>query len=105
MNDVSKTDWRALEAMTEEQAYANALNDPDNPPENFGQVVELREKDGMTLLERFRKALEREKKVSVTVRYDADIVRYYKAKGKGYQAIMNAALRACMEAEIAQKRA
>lgn len=54
-----------------------------------------------TLLECFRKALEREKKVSLTVMYDADVVRRYKAKG--HKSTMNAALRACMEAEQAGK--
>ena len=38
-------------------------------------------------------------KVSVTARFDADVVEWYRAKGKGYQSIMNAALRACMEIE------
>lgn len=38
-------------------------------------------------------------KVSVTARFDADVVEWYRSKGKGYQSIMNAALRACMEIE------
>ena len=102
MSDISRTDWQAFDSMTNEQAYANALSDPDNQPDNFGELVHLRKSDGTTLLERFRRALERERKISLTVRYDADVVRYYKAKGKGYQSIMNAALRACMEAELSE---
>lgn len=27
-----QTDWAHLDAMTDEEAYANALADPDNPP-------------------------------------------------------------------------
>jgi putative transcriptional regulator len=27
-----QTDWSHLDAMTDEEAYANALADPDNPP-------------------------------------------------------------------------
>lgn len=104
MSEISKTDWEALNAMTDEQAYANALSDPDNPPDTFGERIHLRKSDGKTLLERFRKAIEREKKILLSVRYDADVVRYYKAKGKGYQSIMNAALRACMEAELAAQK-
>lgn len=96
-----RTDWKALMAMTDEEITANALSDPDCPPITHGRHIPLRPEDGKTLLERLRKALEREKKVSLTVRYDADVVRWYKAKGKGYQAVMNAALRACMEAEQA----
>ena len=38
-------------------------------------------------------------KISVTARFDADVVEWYRAKGKGYQTVMNAALRACMEVE------
>lgn len=102
MNTSGKTDWAALEAMTEEEIYRNALNDPDNPPDSPGIPLELRKEDGPTLLDRFNRAIERERnKVSLTVRYDADIIDWYKAKGKGYQSIMNAALRACMEAEKA----
>ena len=103
MNNESKTDWAALEAMTDEQAYINAMNDPDNPPNVAAEPVALRKGDGATVLERFRKAIERrhQNKVLLSVRYDADVVEWYRAKGKGYQSIMNAALRACMEAEMA----
>jgi len=103
MNGTSGTDWAALEAMSDEEAYANALADPDAQPGPVGPEIDWQKEEGATILERFRKALAKENKVSLTVRYDADIVRYYKAKGKGYQAAMNAALRACMEAE--QERA
>lgn len=100
--DTLRTDWERLMNMTDGEALANALADPDNPPAGeTAKEIRLSEKDGPTLLERFHKALESEKKVHISVRYDADIVRWYKAKGKGYQAAMNAALQACMEAEQA----
>ena len=41
----------------------------------------------------FKKA----KKASVTVRFDADMVQWFKARGKGYQTRMNAVLRAFYE--------
>lgn len=93
-----------LRRMTDEQAYANALSDPDNPPlteKQLASAVRLKDIPGETLLEKLRNARKREAKQTITARFDADIVRYYKAKGKGYQSVMNAALRACMEAEIA----
>ena len=93
-----------LKNMTDDQAYANALSDPDNPPlteEQLATVVRLRDVPGETLLEKFRNAQHRESKQTITARFDADVVRYYRAKGKGYQSIINAALRACMEAEQA----
>lgn len=94
-----------LRRMTDEQAYANALSDPDNPPlteKQLASAVRLQDIPGETLLEKLRNARKREAKQIITVRFDADIVRYYraKAKGKGYQSLMNAALRACMEAEL-----
>ena len=95
-----------LRNMTDEQAYDNALSDPDNPPlteKQLASAVRLQDIPGETLLEKLRNARKREAKQIITARFDADIVRYYKAKarGKGYQSLMNAALRACMEAEIA----
>ena len=104
MNEDSRTDWKRVLNMTDAEVTANALKDPDSlplPPTGGTKEIHLSEEDGATLLERFRKALERERKVLISVRYDADIVRGYKAKGKGYQSVMNAALRACMEAEQA----
>lgn len=98
----TKTDWARLDAMTEEEIYANALADPDNPPlmeEQLANGVRLKDIPDDTLLEKFRNAQKRENKQTITARFDADVVRYYKAKGKGYQSIMNAALRSVMEAE------
>ena len=100
MNEDSRTDWKRVLNMTDAEVTANALKDPDSlplPPAGGTKEIHLSEEDGAT----FRKALERERKVLISVRYDADIVRWYKAKGKGYQSVMNAALRACMEAEQA----
>ena len=95
MNEDSRTDWKRVLNMTDAEVTANALKDPDSlplPPTGGTKEIHLSEEDGATLLER---------KVLISVRYDADIVRWYKAKGKGYQSVMNAALRACMEAEQA----
>ena len=57
-----RTDWKALMAMTDEEITANALSDPDCPPITHGRHIPLRPEDGKTLLERLRKALERERK-------------------------------------------
>lgn len=100
------TDWERLDRMTEEEICANALSDPDNPPltdEQLARAVRLKDIPGKTLIEKFHNAQKRENKQVITARFDADVVRYYKAKGKGYQSIMNAALRACMEAELNTK--
>lgn len=47
-----------LKNMTDDQAYANALSDPDNPPlteEQLATVVRLRDVPGETLLEKVPK--------------------------------------------------
>ena len=62
--------------------------------------VRLADLPGKTLVERLHSLKKRMTKRSLTVRYDADIVEYYRAKGKGYQQAMNDALRVCMEAEL-----
>ena len=67
-----------LKNMTDDQAYANALSDPDNPPlteEQLATVVRLRDVPGETLLEKFRNAQHRESKQTITARFDADVVR------------------------------
>lgn len=55
-----QTDWVAFDAITEDEAFANALADPDNQPIMPGRPVRLRAEDGATVLERFRKAVFRE---------------------------------------------
>ena len=37
-----KTDWERLRKMTDEEAYQNALDDPDNPPMDEGQLSSMR---------------------------------------------------------------
>lgn len=41
---------------------------------------------------------EQREKVQVTAKFDADMVSWFKAQGRGYQARMNAVLRAYFEA-------
>lgn len=91
-----------LLSMSEADAQANALADAEAPPltsADFDSRIQLSSIPNATLLERFRTACKESSKKSLTVRYDADIVEWYRAKGKGYQSFMNAALRAVMEAE------
>ena len=62
MNKTTGTDWERLKNMTSEESWANAVSDPDNQPNTFGPRIQLHQEDGPTLLQRFRKACEREKK-------------------------------------------
>ena len=97
-----RDDLKAAAALSDEEVHARALADPDAQPLTDAQLagmVRLADIPGATLLERLRNLKKRAIKQSLTVRYDADIVEYYKGKGKGYQQAMNDALRVCMEAE------
>ena len=37
-----KSDWARVDAMTDEEAEANALSDPDNPPITAAQLARMR---------------------------------------------------------------
>ena len=45
-----------------------------------------------------RLVLPKESKRQMTIRFDADMVEWFKSRGKGYQSHMNAILRAYMDA-------
>ena len=81
----TKTDWERLENMTEEELEAAIAGDPDwrdidpNWFEN-AKLVYLGPKKQLTL------------------RVNADVVEWFRARGEGYQTRMNAALRAYMDA-------
>jgi len=70
--------------MTDEEAYQNALSDPDNPPltAEFWKNARVVYPKG---------------KHPVTLRLDSDILTWFRLK-KGYQTEINAVLRAYMEA-------
>ncbi len=67
-------------------------------------LVQKNAEEGLSVLDRFQKALAKKNKVSVTVRYDADVLEWFQSMGKGYQTMMNAALRAFMEEAKAKSR-
>jgi uncharacterized protein (DUF4415 family) len=101
----SLTDWKEFDALTDEQVLAAAKSDPDAQPitdEEFKNFRRFPQVPGVNFLERVR-ALGKENKVSLTVRYDADIADFFKNQGKGYQRLMNNVLRAYMEAQQEHK--
>ena len=38
----AKVDWERLESMTDEEAFQNALDDPDNPPRTTAELAAMR---------------------------------------------------------------
>ncbi len=78
---ISETDWQALETMSDAE-----IDFSDIPP-----LGEEFFKDGQLRLPR--------PKTTVTMRLDADVLEWFKSKGKGYQTRINAILRMYMDAQ------
>jgi len=77
----SKTDWSRVDALAD-----GDIDTSDIPPldENFFENAILRMPD---------------RKKSVTVRLDADVLQWFRSQGKGYQTRINAVLRLYMTAQ------
>jgi len=86
----SKTDWARVDAKTEEELAADMASDPawDGLPEDWVSRAHV-----ATGLMSGRK----ENKHQVTMRFDADILDYFKRQGRGWQSRMNAVLRGFVE--------
>lgn len=82
----SETDWTRIDEMSDEE-----IDTSDIPPldETFFANAKLRMP---------------EKKVSVTVSIDADVLEWFEAQGKEFQNRINAALRIYAEAHKEQHR-
>lgn len=81
-----KTDWERLRKMTDEDIRKAIADDPDAAPElteefwNRAMIVRVT------------------KKLPMTVRLDADVLKWFRSFGKGYQTQINAVLRSYMQA-------
>lgn len=82
-----KTDWKRVNAMTDRELQDNAKSDPDTllADKTFWQNA--------TLVMPTTIGKER-----ITIRIDADILKWLKEQGRGYQSRINAILRSCMVA-------
>ena len=69
------------------------VNDPDNPAWTEDML-------GAPVLKRGRGAQAAPTKILTSVRLDADILEFFKAKGAGYQSRINAALRTEVERNL-----
>ena len=77
-----KTDWAALDALTDEEIEASIANDPDWSDDwNWGEAVLVMPP----------------KKKAISIRVDEDVLDYFKNEGAGYQRRMNAVLRSYMQ--------
>lgn len=75
----SKTDWKRLDAMTDEKIDISDI--PEAGDDFFKKAVLV---------------MPRPKSV-VTLRVDAEVLEWFRAKGKGYQTLMNAVLKGWIE--------
>ena len=84
-----RTDWSRED--TDEEIEAQIASDPDLAvPDNWEELA----------VPGFPFPLpSRENKRQVTVRYDAEVVDFFKAQGRGWQSRMNAVLRAFVESQ------
>ncbi len=81
-----KTDWDRISRLTDKEINAAIKKDPD------ALAVQPSWMDNAMIL-RPNQAKER-----LTVRFDADMVEWFKKQGRGYQTRMNAVLRSYYEA-------
>lgn len=85
----SQTDWKRLNALTDEEIEASIKNDPDWSDDwNWGDAV----------------LVIPPKKKAISIRVDEDVLDYFKHEGAGYQRRMNAVLRSYMQQKKSKKK-
>ncbi len=78
-----KTDWAAVDALTDEEIEAAVRKDPEAAPLDFDWS------DATLVIP--------PKKKAISIRVDEDVLDYFKNEGAGYQRRMNAVLRSYMQ--------
>ena len=81
----SKTDWPRIKAMKDKDITLTA----EHPAAEVKHIVRGIARRGLRPIS---------PKASISLRVDADVLEWFKAKGAGYQTRMNAVLRAFKEA-------
>ena len=85
-----ETDWKRLEALTDEDIARAVAEDPDAAP------IDLDWSDAALWIPARKKA--------VSLRIDNDILAFFRAGGRGYQTRINAVLRQYMMHRLAKKQ-
>lgn len=83
----SATDWKRLEAMTDEEIEAADTSD-EGLGDNWMETAVL---------------IHPTQKQRIYAAYDAYVVDYFKQQGRGYQTRMNAVLKAYVDAQLAKQ--
>ena len=77
-----KTDWAAVDALTDKQIEEAVRDDPDAVP------LDIDWSKAVLVIP--------PKKKAISIRVDEDVLEYFKKQGAGYQRRMNAVLRSYM---------
>ena len=93
----SKTDWAKIDAMTDKKIDSGIATDPDTyelTDEEFDKLKYASEiiPKVVKAYKRTRGAQKAPTKESITIRLDADVVDFFKSRGKGWQVKINDAL-------------
>jgi len=78
-----KTDWAAVDALTDEEIEAAIRKDPDAVP------LDIDWSEAVLVIP--------PKKKAISIRVDEDVLDYFKKHGAGYQRRMNAVLRSFVD--------
>ena len=85
-----KTDWAAVDALTDKQIEEAVRDDPDAVP------LDIDWSKAVLVIP--------PKKKAISIRVDEDVLDYFKKQGAGYQRRMNAVLRSYMRQKAKPKR-
>ncbi|RYC11974.1 BrnA antitoxin family protein [Ciceribacter ferrooxidans] len=86
-----RTDWKRVDAMTDEDIVAAMRDDPD-----WQDLIDIDWSKAV--------AVTPPQKTAISIRLDEDIVDFFKATGKGYQTRINAVLRHFVTEQKRSKR-
>jgi uncharacterized protein (DUF4415 family) len=85
-----KTDWAAVDALTDEEITQAVANDPDAVP------FDVDWSDAVLVIP--------PKKQAISIRVDEDVLNFFKKQGDGYQRRINAVLRSYMQQKAKPKK-
>ena len=85
-----KTDWAAVDALTDEEITQAVANDPDAVP------LDIDWSDAVLVVP--------PKKQAISIRVDEDVLTFFKKEGDGYQRRINAVLRSYMQQKAKPKK-
>ena len=85
-----RTDWAAVDALTDEDIAKAVVNDPDAVP------IDVDWSDAVLVIPAKKKA--------ISIRLDEDVLAFFKSEGDGYQRRMNAVLRSYMVQKAKPKK-